>query len=106
MSYGKINKSIFYPALLDLEVAIAKNVVYFHRPLTLKVMRASFADFCTDILSRIFFTRFLTDFLHIRHADFNGEHLSYLNKTNWPLFTMSKESLNNLLLLEDLLIQF
>ncbi len=31
-----------------------------------------------------FLTRFLTDFLHIRHADFNGEHLSYLNKTNWP----------------------
>jgi hypothetical protein len=35
-----------------------------------------------------FLTRFLTDFLHIRHADFNGEHLSYLNKTNWPCVTM------------------
>ncbi len=33
-----------------------------------------------------FLTRFLTDFLHIRHADFNGEHLSYLNKTNWPYY--------------------
>ncbi len=39
-----------------------------------------FADFCTDILSRIF----LPVSWHIRHADFNGEHLSYLNKTNWP----------------------
>jgi hypothetical protein len=32
-----------------------------------------------------FLTTFLDRFLHIRHADFNGEHLSYLNKTNWPL---------------------
>jgi hypothetical protein len=33
----------------------------------------------------------LTDFLHIRQADFNGEHLSYLNKTNWPIFFTERE---------------
>jgi hypothetical protein len=38
-----------------------------------------------------FLNRFLTDFLHIRHVDFNGgEHLSYLNKTNWPLLRSAK----------------
>jgi hypothetical protein len=27
---------------------------------------------------------FLDRFFHLHHADFNGEHLSYLKKTNWP----------------------
>jgi hypothetical protein len=50
-------------------------------------MRTIFADFCTDILSRIFFPfldRFFFFFLHILHAGFNGEYLSYFNETNWP----------------------
>jgi hypothetical protein len=30
-----------------------------------------------------FLTCFMTDFLHIWHADYNGKHLSYFNKTNY-----------------------
>jgi hypothetical protein len=33
--------------------------------------------------SRIFYP-FLDRFFHLLHTDFNGKHLSYLNKTNWP----------------------
>ncbi len=62
-------------------------------------------------ISAIFFSvfsyPFLDRFSHLRHADFNGEHLSYLNKTNWPItfkavskvisnrhFTLHAKSLN------------
>jgi hypothetical protein len=36
---------------------------------------------CFPVLSYPFLDRFF----HLKHADFNEEHLSYLNKTNWPL---------------------
>jgi hypothetical protein len=47
-------------------------------------LRLVFYNWASDFESdanyfRGFLTRFLTDFFHIRHADFNGEHLSYLN---------------------------
>ncbi len=32
----------------------------------------------------VFSYPFLDRFFHLQHADFNGKHLSYLNKTNWP----------------------
>ncbi len=32
----------------------------------------------------VFFYPFLDRFFHLQHADFNGEHLSHLNKTIWP----------------------
>ncbi len=53
-----------------------------YRPLTLKVRWTSFADFFTDWLFPYFLPVSWTDFSLTTHR-FYGEHLSYLNKTNW-----------------------
>jgi hypothetical protein len=46
--------------------------------------RELFSRISVPIFFPVFSYSFLDRFFHRRHADFNGEHLSYLNKTNWP----------------------
>jgi hypothetical protein len=53
------------------------------RPLTLKVRWNSFADFCTDQLFPYFYVYSFTGFF-LKTGRFHREHLTCLNKTNWP----------------------
>jgi hypothetical protein len=97
--------TIFDPALLYFEVAIASNQLgvlwgfkmlarLHYRPLTLKVRWTSFADFCTDWLFYRILYSFLWQIFSLTVHRFYGEHLSYIliKQTGQCILPGSEES--------------